>query len=237
MKKTFCFFIFLFASIHWINAQSIPIIKGKVIDNRTSKSLQNVSIVVLNSTMKTVSKLDGTFEIQNPPIGKNILKFSLSGFELIQIPVIIGEDNVNIDLGIIRLTEKTEEEIDRSFIHLNDGDLLVNDKGESNSISGLLVASKDVFLKTVAYEFSPTFFRPRNLGLEYSQVLLNGVTMNKQYNGRPQWGNWGGLNDVLRNQEFTSNFLPSASTITRHYSSFITSVRSCIRYFSAFSVV
>ncbi|NOQ91481.1 MAG: TonB-dependent receptor, partial [Flavobacteriaceae bacterium] len=212
MKKIFHFFIFLFVSIYWINAQSIPIIKGKVVDNRTNNGLQNVNIVILNSTIKTVSKPNGTFEIQGLLKGEIIVQFYLSGSEFIQIPVIIGEDNINIDLGIIRLTEKREEEIDRSFIHLNDGDLLVNDKGESNSISGLLVASKDVFLKTVAYEFSPTFFRPRNLGLEYSQVLLNGVTMNKQYNGRPQWGNWGGLNDVLRNQEFTSNFLPSPST-------------------------
>jgi len=212
MKKIFSFFIFLLASIYWINAQSIHLIKGKTIDNRTNKSLQNVSIVILKSSIKTVSKPDGTFEIQNTPIGKNILKFSLSGFESIQTLIIVDSSSVNIDLGIVRLTEKIEEEIDRSFIHLNDEDLLANDKGESNSISGLLVASKDVFLKTVAYEFSSTFFRPRNLGLEYSQVLLNGVTMNKLYNGRPQWSNWGGLNDVLRNQEFTSNFLPTAYT-------------------------
>ena len=33
--------------------------------------------------------------------------------------------------------------------------------------------------------------------------------MNKMYNGRPQWSNWGGLNDVMRNQEFTSGLLPS----------------------------
>jgi hypothetical protein len=30
--------------------------------------------------------------------------------------------------------------------------------------------------------------------------------MNKHYDGRPQWSNWGGLNDVLRNQEFTNGF-------------------------------
>ncbi|MCK4562035.1 MAG: carboxypeptidase-like regulatory domain-containing protein, partial [Flavobacteriaceae bacterium] len=212
MKKTICFTIFLFVSICWINAQEIHIVKGKVIDNHTNKALQNVNIAILKSSIKTVSKLDGTFEIQNLPMGKNILKFSLSGFEPIQTPIVVDSNSVNIDLGIIRLTEKIEKEIDRSFIHLNEEDLLVNDKGESNSISGLLVASKDVFLKTVAYEFSSTFFRPRNLGLEYSQVLLNGVAMNKLYNGRPQWSNWGGLNDVLRNQEFTSNLLPSAST-------------------------
>jgi hypothetical protein len=32
------------------------------------------------------------------------------------------------------------------------------------------------------------------------------------YNGRPQWSNWGGLNDVLRNQEFTNGLSPSEYT-------------------------
>jgi hypothetical protein len=33
--------------------------------------------------------------------------------------------------------------------------------------------------------------------------MINGVSMNKSYDGRPQWGNGGGLNDATRNQEFT----------------------------------
>jgi hypothetical protein len=40
-------------------------------------------------------------------------------------------------------------------------------------------------------------------------VHINGIEMNKLYNGRPQWGNWGGLNDVLRNQDFTDGISPS----------------------------
>ena len=36
--------------------------------------------------------------------------------------------------------------------------------------------------------------------------------MNKLYNGRPQWSNWGGLNDVLRNQEFSNGLRASDYT-------------------------
>ena len=39
---------------------------------------------------------------------------------------------------------------------------------------------------------------------------MNGIEMNKMFNGRPQWSNWGGLNDVMRNQELTSGIVPSA---------------------------
>jgi hypothetical protein len=40
--------------------------------------------------------------------------------------------------------------------------------------------------------------------------LMNGIEMNKVFNGRPQWSNWGGLNDVLRNQELTTGLAPSS---------------------------
>jgi hypothetical protein len=39
--------------------------------------------------------------------------------------------------------------------------------------------------------------------------MINGVTMNKLFDGRPQWGDWGGLNNVVRNQEFTVGSFPS----------------------------
>jgi len=212
MNKTICFFIFLFVVIYEINAQYPHEISGKIIEDHSEISLKNVNIRVLNTALKTKSKVDGTFQMQNLPNGEIILNFSLTGYKPIQMSIILDSILINYDLGIIRLTRKIEEEVDQSFIRLSDEDLLLDNKGESNTISGLLVASKEVFLKTAAYEFSPTFFRPRNLGLAYSQVLLNGVTMNKLYNGRPQWSNWGGLNDVLRNQEFISNFSPSPYT-------------------------
>jgi len=59
-----------------------------------------------------------------------------------------------------------------------------------------------VFLNAAAFDFSATFFRPRGLNSENGKVLINGIEMNKFFNGRPQWNNWGGLNDVQRNQEF-----------------------------------
>jgi hypothetical protein len=42
--------------------------------------------------------------------------------------------------------------------------------------------------------------------------MINGISMNKIYDGRPQWSNWGGLNDATRNQEFTTGSGPSDYT-------------------------
>ena len=36
--------------------------------------------------------------------------------------------------------------------------------------------------------------------------------MNKLLNGRPQWSNWGGLNDLQRNQAFTRGVSPNENT-------------------------
>ncbi len=74
--------------------------------------------------------------------------------------------------------------------------------GESRSLAGVLNASRDVFSRTVAYDFSPAFFKRRSLAPDQRSVLLNGVLMNKLNDGRANWANWGGLNDALRNQEF-----------------------------------
>jgi len=93
-------------------------------------------------------------------------------------------------------------------ISLSD-DELNDDTSASDNISGLLNSSMDVFYRTAAYEFSPSFFKVRGLDSENANVLINGINMNKMYNGRPQWSNWGGLNDVLRNQELSNGIPPS----------------------------
>jgi len=55
-------------------------------------------------------------------------------------------------------------------------------------------------------------FRVRGFDSENGTVLLNGIPMNKLYGGRPQWSNWGGLNDATRNQELTNGLAPSNYT-------------------------
>ena len=118
------------------------------------------------------------------------------------------------DLIIDQVTDSTD--IDNSdkliedlfSISLSD-DELNDDTSASDNISGLLNSSMDVFYRTAAYEFRPSFFKVRGLDSENANVLINGINMNKMYNGRPQWSNWGGLNDVLRNQELSNGISPS----------------------------
>lgn len=43
-------------------------------------------------------------------------------------------------------------------------------------------------------------------------VLINGIPMNRLENGRAQWANWGGLNDITRNQEMSNGLVKSDYT-------------------------
>ena len=101
----------------------------------------------------------------------------------------------------------TNDVVDMFSISLSD-DELNDDTSASDNISGLLNSSMDIFYRTAAYEFSSSFFKVRGLDSDNAIVHINGVKMNKLYNGRPQWSNWGGLNDVLRNQELSNGSIP-----------------------------
>ena len=113
---------------------------------------------------------------------------------------VIISDSIN-DLS------NTNDVVDMFSISLSD-DELNDDTSASDNISGLLNSSMDVFYRTAAYEFSSSFFKVRGLDSDNAIVHINGVKMNKLYNGRPQWSNWGGLNDVLRNQELSNGSIP-----------------------------
>jgi len=76
--------------------------------------------------------------------------------------------------------------------------------GESNQtqgISGLLQASKDVYISQVGFNFSFARFRTRGYNSNNTSVFLNGMPGNDPESGRTIWAYWGGLNDVTRYPE------------------------------------
>jgi hypothetical protein len=225
------FFVFIFS---FFSAYSqYGTITGSIQDDKSNEPINNVKIIIQNSDMQTYSDSDGVFFFNNmSPSGKQILLFSKSGysnksFEVIvpdngsvnidnlklkykiQINPIPNEQNLSDNLPTTDIIQDLKPPINDQFtISLSD-DELSDDTSGSDNISGLLQSSKDVFFRTAAYEFSSSFFKVRGLDSDNGIVHINGIEMNKLYNGRPQWSNWGGLNDVLRNQEFTDGITPS----------------------------
>lgn len=92
-------------------------------------------------------------------------------------------------------------------------DLENEDDESQNSTVGLLQSSRDAFDRAAAFELGAYWFRPRGLDNRYSDVLFNGIPMSKNDNGRVEFSNWGGLNDITRYPyESVQNITPSDYT-------------------------
>ncbi|MEO9572320.1 MAG: carboxypeptidase-like regulatory domain-containing protein [Polaribacter sp.] len=207
MRKIVASVFLLLFLVTGIQAQNI--VKGVVSDGNSEKTLPNVLVSVKSTKINQVTGLDGVFVLKNLSNGTYILEIKLEGYETQNFPVELS--GKTIDLGTILLYEDISEDQDISTVTITD-DELNDDASAADNISGLLQASRDIYLRTAAYEFSSSFFRIRGLDSENGKLLINGLDMNKLYSGRPQWSNWGGLNDVLRNQEFSTGLTASAYT-------------------------
>lgn len=211
MKKSVTFFLFGFISVLTVAAQQ-TIVKGSVIDGTTLAPIPNVSITI-EETMQTIgTDAHGQFSFtSNIPLGEHILKLEKSGYLTKRFPIIIYNGQT-LDIRDMMLDINMTDSVDLFTVTLSDDELNDDTSGVADNISGLLQSSQDIFLRTAAFEFSASFFSVRGLSSENSTVLINGIEMNKIYNGRPQWSNWGGLNDLFRNQELASNLTPSNYT-------------------------
>ncbi|WP_238987201.1 TonB-dependent receptor [Confluentibacter flavum] len=184
-------------------------IQGSVKDVTSFQPIPEVTVTIEATSQNTKTNTLGEFEFSsNVPLGEHILQISKMGYITAKYPITVDEfQTVNITDMILELDTMASQDL--FTISLTE-DELDNDESGFGNVSGLLHASLDVFQRTAAFEFSSSFFRVRGLDSDNSTMLINGIEMNKIYNGRPQWSNWGGLNDVMRNQELAPGLKPSS---------------------------
>lgn len=179
------------------------IVKGSVLDGTTGEPIPGVTITVEETGQLVKTDANGEFQFPGiVPLGEQVLKVEKIDYETKRYPIVVNEGKT-VDISGMTLNYDSSDKKDLFIISISDDNLNSEDDGLTDNISGLLQASRDVFLNAAAFDFSATFFRPRGLDNGNGKVLINGIEMNKQFSGRPQWGNWGGVNDVQRNQEFT----------------------------------
>ncbi|VAV82977.1 Thiamin-regulated outer membrane receptor Omr1 [hydrothermal vent metagenome] len=208
MKKSLFIFLLGVFSVFTAFAQQ-TVIKGSVKDAINNQPIPDVTVTIEETLQVTKTDAKGEFSFTtNVPLGEQILKISKYGYTTKRYPIVVNEGQT-VNITDMTLDVDISDTEDLFTISLSD-DELDNDTSASDNISGLLSSSRDLFQRTAAFEFSSSFFRVRGLDSDNGSVLINGIEMNKLYNGRPQWSNWGGLNDVVRNQELTSGLTPSA---------------------------
>ena len=184
------------------------LIKGSVIDGLSFEPIEAVTVTIEDSNLFQLTDALGTFIFkENIPLGEQILRISKVGYITKRYPITVNEGKT-VNITDMILDRDAAQTADLFTITLSD-DELNDDVSGADNISGLLASSLDIFQRTAAFEFSSSFFRVRGLDSKNGSILINGVEMNKTFNGRPQWSNWGGINDVLRNQELTWGLTPS----------------------------
>jgi hypothetical protein len=180
--------------------QQSTTISGRVHERGTNTPIYKASITIKGFSEKFFTNENGNFELSIQDSGDVLLTISSPDFISKRFSIYLSDETV--ELGEILLERDIEREKTDNLITLTDGDLL--DDGETISGTlGLLQSTKDIFLNRAAFDFGQAFFKVRGYDSRNGNVLINGIPMNKFFDGRPQWNNWGGLNDVVRNQEYT----------------------------------
>ncbi|WP_291286458.1 carboxypeptidase-like regulatory domain-containing protein [Flavobacterium sp.] len=193
--------LFVLLPIGFLFAQEQTTFLGIVIDAKTQNPLGNIVVNIQNSSITQLTNAKGKFELQAAVKGEQLLWIHSQGYKdfLLKIQSNPGQ---KVDLGILPLEDNFSDETPAALITLSDSELS-EDNSSSEMTSGFLQSSKDAFMQASAFNWGQARFRVRGLDSENGTMMLNGTIMNKIYDGRPQWSNWGGLNNVLRNQEFS----------------------------------
>ena len=207
MKKQILSFLFVFFASLYSFAQQTTI-RGVVNDMLTSQPIDAVLVQLEGTELSTLTNPQGTFAfLLDVPLGEQILVLSKDGFLNARYPIVVSKGS---ELNLPDLIIEFDDSDDDLFTITLSDDELNSDSSGADNISGLLSASMDIFQRTAAFEFSQSFFRMRGLNTDNGTVLMNGIEMNKVFDGRPQWSNWGGINDVLRSQELSVGLSPSS---------------------------
>ncbi len=172
---------------------------GQVKDASTLEAVQGVSVHLEGRNQSFLTDSKGRFKvITSPGLDSVTCLLQHPGYQSKQVVFRIRAKGSGPHT--ILLHPLSDENYPERIISLTEADIF--DEEVISGSSDFLQASRDLFLSRVAFDFSPAFFRLRGFDSRYGQVFLNDIPMNRFYDGRPQWNNWGGLNDALRNQRF-----------------------------------
>ncbi len=196
----------LFSFINTGLAQST--VTGIVTDPELETPLLNATVTISNTDLVAKTDITGRFTFDKVPEGARILTISHESYAAFNREIMVVA-NQTMDLGTVTLAAPTVSETvqqnDIPVISLASDDI---GEVESQDISGLLSASRDLFTSTAGFTWGTRRFRIRGYQSEDFVTAINGIPMNDLESGRVFWGAWGGLNDFVRNQEVSVGLSP-----------------------------
>jgi hypothetical protein len=177
-------------------------ISGRLINETSSEPLPGILITLSPGTRTVYTNGVGIFRIMNVSPGIYDLKVSNGEANVSIAQVVVSDSDVALNDISVNFIQSFVPVSEITVIDITD---LSGIEGENDNFSSLLTAGRDAFSNAAAFNLSAGRFRPRGYFNEDSEILMNGMPMNDQDDGRVLWTSWSGLNDVVRAQTLTLN--------------------------------
>ncbi|MFM1878690.1 MAG: hypothetical protein RLZZ241_1556 [Bacteroidota bacterium] len=194
-------FVLLFLAIgfQYIRAQEGTIL-GTFWDAMSRSPISGIAVGF--DTEWTFTDAKGNFTLSSDK-DSLFLTASGNGYRTEVFPIQL-KGNSSINLGVIFLEPIQNSPPEEAYIEL-DPDAADETEGADVAMP-LLRGIRDLFLTRAAFDFSPAFFKIRGQDSRETKVYLNGLAMNRLYDGRPAWSTWSGLTDLIRGANQVSGF-------------------------------
>lgn len=149
MKKTILLFIQLLFISSLSFSQNTTNLEGKVID-QNDRPISNASILILNSNLGAVTDANGTFEIQNIPVGKYEMHISAIGFASVNKEILTSQNtrlqiqmnpsSVHLDEVIVsaQKREETLQKLPFSISSLSSNQVTQYRLWDNNDLTGII---------------------------------------------------------------------------------------------------
>lgn len=197
--KGFLLLSFLLTGISGAWAQTTQI-KGTVMEDGVDKPIRYALISLSPGNYETATGPDGVFILTDIPAGNYTLEIIATGYQKQSFAVKTTGSDMDLNTVSIKkdVTPGVQNSDDLVPVITSGDDEGTSSSSGDNNISGVLSASRDVYVSTASFNFGQARFRTRGYDPNNFGVLINGVPMNDLETGDVYWSAWGGLNDVFR---------------------------------------
>ncbi len=207
MLRRIPFYLCLLLCIFNTNLTYAQKVTGRILDSLNQQSQPGVLVRLLNTDHQVYTNGSGNFIFNGVNPGKYTLDVMSNNRQAIIQS--FETDGSDLHLGDIQIKIYTDLFNDITIIDLDD---LAGIENENDNFSSALSAGFDPFLNAANYNLGSGRFRPRGYSNSESEMILNGMYMNDQDDGRVLWTSWSNLNDVLKSRSNVINLNASDYT-------------------------